>query len=49
MGMRRKNGNGNNIPAMGIHVTPKQRSRYMNWKIVKAAINLKGTDSTKEA
>lgn len=49
MGMRMKNGNGNNIPAIGIHVTPKQSRRYRNWKIVKTAMDLKGTDSTKEA
>lgn len=49
MVMRRKNGNGNSIPAIGIHVTPKHTSRYTIWKMVNAAICLKGTDSTKEA
>lgn len=45
----RKNGNGNNIPATGIQVIPKHARRYTNWKSVKAAIHLKGTDSTNEA
>jgi hypothetical protein len=47
--MSRKNGKGNNIPATGIHVTPKQTKRYNNWKRVNVAIFLYGTDSTKEA
>lgn len=47
--IRRKNGNGNRIPAIGIHVTPKHSRRYTNWSIVKIAICLKGTDSTKDA
>lgn len=46
---RMKNGNGNNIPAIGIHVTPKQTRKYTNWKIVNVAMNLNGTDSTNEA
>lgn len=47
--MRKKNGSGNNIPAIGIHVTPKQIKRYTTWKIVNIAMYLKGTDSTNEA
>lgn len=47
--MRIKNGKGNNIPAIGIHVTPKQRSKYTNWKSVNVAMYLNGTDSTNEA
>lgn len=46
---RRKNGKGNNMPATGIHVIPKQITRYMNWKSVNAAMLLKGTVSTNEA
>jgi hypothetical protein len=45
----RKNGKGNNIPATGIHVTPKQMRRYANWKSVNIEICLKGTFSTNEA
>ena len=45
----RKNGKGNNIPAMGIHVTPKHTRRYTNWNRVNMKIYLKGTDSTNEA
>lgn len=47
--MRTKNGKGNKIPAIGIHVTPKQNRKYTNWKIVNVAMYLNGTDSTKEA
>lgn len=47
--MRRKNGKGNKIPAIGIHVIPKQTRKYTNWKIVNMAMYLNGTDSTKEA
>lgn len=44
-----KNGSGNNIPATGIHVTPKQTKKYTSWKSVKVAMYLNGTDSTYEA
>lgn len=46
---RRKNGNGNKIPAIGIHVTPKQTRKYTIWKSVNVAMHLNGTDSTNEA
>lgn len=49
MDIIKKNGKGNSIPAIGIHVTPKQIKRYTNWKAVKAAIYLNGTSSTNEA
>lgn len=47
--MRRKNGKGKRMPAIGIQVTPKTRSKYRNWKVVKIAMYLNGTDSTKDA
>ena len=47
--MRRKNGKGNNIPAIGIHVTPKHNRKYTNWKSVNIAMYLYGTNSTNEA
>lgn len=43
------NGNGNKIPTMGIHVTPKQNRKYINWNSVNVMIYLNGTDSTNEA
>lgn len=46
---RRKNGKGKRMPAIGIQVTPKHNSKYTNWKIVKLAMYLNGTDSTKDA
>jgi len=45
----KKNGKGNNIPAIGIHVTPKQTKKYTHWKSVNNTIYLNGTDSTKVA
>jgi len=47
--MRMKNGSGNNIPAIGIQVMPKQTRKYTTWKIVNVAMYLNGTESTKEA
>lgn len=47
--MRRKNGKGNSIPAIGIHVTPKHTRKYTNWNMVNIAMYLNGTDSTNEA
>jgi hypothetical protein len=47
--INKKKGKGNNIPAMGIHVTPKQIKKYTHWKTVNKTMYLKGTDSTKEA
>lgn len=41
--------NGKRTPAIGIHVIPKQTSKYTVWKIVNAAIVLNGTVSTKVA
>ena len=45
----RKKGSGKRIPATGIHVVPKHIKRYTIWKIVKTAIVLDDTDSTKDA
>lgn len=47
--IRRKKGNGNKIPAIGIHVTPKQIRKYTSWRSVNVAMYLNGTDSTNEA
>lgn len=47
--MRRKNGKGKRMPAIGIQVTPKTTSKYTNWNIVKIAMHLNGTDSAKDA
>lgn len=47
--IRRKNGSGKSIPAIGIHVMPKQMRRYANWKSVNNMMYLNGTDSTNEA
>ena len=47
--IRRKNGKGKSIPAIGIQVIPKQISKYTNWNIVNAAMHLKGTDSMYDA
>lgn len=47
--VRRKNGKGNSIPAIGIHVIPKHRRKYTHWKSVKMSMYLNGTVSTKEA
>lgn len=47
--MRRKNGKGNKIPAIGIHVTPKHTRKYTSWKSVNIAMDLNGTNSTNEA
>lgn len=44
--MRRKNGKGKRIPAIGIQVIPKQINKYTAWNIVKVAMYLKGTVST---
>lgn len=40
---------GNKTPAIGIHVIPKQISKYMVWNSVNRAIDLNGTVSTKVA
>lgn len=40
---------GKRTPAIGTHVIPKQRSKYVVWKRVNIAMVLKGTVSTKVA
>lgn len=40
---------GNKTPAIGIHVIPKQISKYAVWNSVNKAIALNGTVSTKVA
>lgn len=36
--MRKKNGRGNNTPAIGVHAIPKQNRKYTSWKTVNKPI-----------